>query len=72
MATATVGPGQIGCPGAHPWSACSTGVELRQAALNLTGLAGGVVVVTLGFGALVGFSGAFVARDVARRTVATK
>lgn len=49
-----------------------TDPDFREAAVNLTGLAGGVIVVVLGFGALVGYGGAFVARDVARRTAATK
>lgn len=49
-----------------------TDAEFRHAALNLTGLAGGIIVVVLGFGALVGYGGAFVARDVARRTAAPK
>lgn len=46
--------------------------DFRQAALNLSGLAAGVTVVVLGFGALVGYGGAYVARDVARRTATPK
>jgi hypothetical protein len=45
--------------------------DFRQAALGVIGLPLAIVLIVLGLGALVGYAGAYVGRDVARRT-ATK
>jgi hypothetical protein len=43
--------------------------EFRQAALGVAGVLVPFVVIGVGYGAVVGFGGAYVARDVARRSL---